>query len=778
VISEQEKDMGSDISRYTFERTKHFSQVVMQQGRVQLDADWNEQQDILKHRIETQTVDLVGQNGVPQIGGGFKVTFTHDGNDLLISPGRIYVDGIMCELDEGTHVAIQGFHDSNGVKVKNLLVDGQEWEKGQWVILLNKDRTMVGHLHQIANVLYENDTDLKILIFRIDQANPVIDDKQKAVISEVQRVITYTTQPNYPYPTFTAYPGDLPKLAFIPDQALILVYLDVWQRTITALDDAHIREVALDGPDTSTRIQTLWQVRIMPLTLSDELQRQLKEEADKSSRHIELEADLRSLQAHGHTQATASRIKELEAEQKTISDEGQKLADEIVRSLSDYECNYISDEWKQLLIRPTGKLNVTTYDALNQASSGYVGLQNQLYHVEIHEAPNGTPVSFKWARDNASIVSMVKVKANIVIVPGTGQGGIHNFYRGQFVEAIHEQTELNAQPGKIAKITRVDTLTNQLTLDSSLGDNGDDFKTLKIRLWDGKVDFDKNGTARVGEWILVDGGIKIQFSEGTYKSGDYWLIPARTSTKEVYWPPYEIPNTHPIPQSRHGVQHHYCRLSRVRLFQGHGQRYNKTTHDCRRRFIPLPDVIDAMHVDWINWNNDSINPRHTLKNGLQIYLSQIPDQQYPPEAEPDLGYPEGMAEDSVIVTTEVHLPGGTEGIFVIDGICEIKSNVITWHWNWDDEEGVIAKIFKKMDRLGHRIFDSPRHFIRVRVRLKGNTIWRTSNGRRIYLDGQAFAMPGGDRASSGRRRTRTKLHFPSGAGLKASDFESWFYIKE
>ena len=39
--------MKGDFSRLTFDPTKHFSGVRMQQGRVQLDADWNEQ---LRHQ--------------------------------------------------------------------------------------------------------------------------------------------------------------------------------------------------------------------------------------------------------------------------------------------------------------------------------------------------------------------------------------------------------------------------------------------------------------------------------------------------------------------------------------------------------------------------------------------------------------------------------------------------------------------------------------------------------------------------------------------------------
>src|SRR5437899_412321 len=41
-----------------------------------------------------------------------------------------------------------------------------------------------------------------------------------------------------------------------------LVYLEVWQRLITYLEDDSIREVALGGPDTSTRLKNIVQVRV------------------------------------------------------------------------------------------------------------------------------------------------------------------------------------------------------------------------------------------------------------------------------------------------------------------------------------------------------------------------------------------------------------------------------------------------------------------------------------------------------------------------------------
>jgi photosystem II stability/assembly factor-like uncharacterized protein len=44
-----------------------------------------------------------------------------------------------------------------------------------------------------------------------------------------------------------------------------LLYLDVWQHHVSALEAPEIREVALGGPDTATRERTLAQVRALPL---------------------------------------------------------------------------------------------------------------------------------------------------------------------------------------------------------------------------------------------------------------------------------------------------------------------------------------------------------------------------------------------------------------------------------------------------------------------------------------------------------------------------------
>ncbi|MGD9092341.1 MAG: DUF6519 domain-containing protein [Anaerolineales bacterium] len=94
--------MKGDFSRSTFSPEKHFTSVRMQQGRVQLDADWNEQADILNHLLTSQAMDVIGQMG--GIADAFMIaTGPPDGEDahpaITITAGRYYVDGVMCVND-------------------------------------------------------------------------------------------------------------------------------------------------------------------------------------------------------------------------------------------------------------------------------------------------------------------------------------------------------------------------------------------------------------------------------------------------------------------------------------------------------------------------------------------------------------------------------------------------------------------------------------------------------------------------------------------------------
>ena len=61
--------MKGDFTRDTFDQMRHFSRVLMQQGRVQLDADFNEQVSILLHYLRSLAADLGGGCWGPADGG-------------------------------------------------------------------------------------------------------------------------------------------------------------------------------------------------------------------------------------------------------------------------------------------------------------------------------------------------------------------------------------------------------------------------------------------------------------------------------------------------------------------------------------------------------------------------------------------------------------------------------------------------------------------------------------------------------------------------------------
>jgi len=241
--------MKGDFSRVTFNPKKHYNRVLMQQGRVQLDADWNEQQDINEHQIKTQIVDVVGPYGTPKGENGFLLEHVSSGgkDDFVIHPGRIYVNGFLCELETGTPVVIKinpDNHDKVTVDVGN--VDGLPFKDGQWVEFLDKDGETIMNEPPEG----EQPSPQRLLITDVKNQTLTLSGNVPDETHALRRVVTYKTQP---YLQIKKLPDD---------KSDYLAYLDVWERTVTSLEDPDIREVALNGSDTAIRSQIVWQVKL------------------------------------------------------------------------------------------------------------------------------------------------------------------------------------------------------------------------------------------------------------------------------------------------------------------------------------------------------------------------------------------------------------------------------------------------------------------------------------------------------------------------------------
>lgn len=89
--------MSFDKSRNSFDPGNGYSGVVMEQGRVQTDSDWNEWLAEQSRRTRAGTLDILGHAVCPDTTpNAFKIDATPSG-DLRIGLGRMYVDGILVE---------------------------------------------------------------------------------------------------------------------------------------------------------------------------------------------------------------------------------------------------------------------------------------------------------------------------------------------------------------------------------------------------------------------------------------------------------------------------------------------------------------------------------------------------------------------------------------------------------------------------------------------------------------------------------------------------------
>jgi hypothetical protein len=349
---------------------------------------------------------------------------------------------------------------------------------------------------------------------------------------------------------YTAQPY-LPNPPALPQSGRHLVYLDVWNREVTYLERPDLVESAV-GVETSSRVQTVWQVRVLP-------------------------------EGAGADKACDSPDAALPG-------------------------------WAALIAPSTGRLTTGTYDVSAVAdpcelppSGGYRGLENQLYRVEIHDA--GQPAAgatFKWSRNNASFGVPVEsvLSATALQVSSLGRDDVLRFKTGDWVEITDDVREFSQAPGEIRKITadgdnRKISFTPALPsgmLPSSFPDSAfPAARRLRIKLWDhqGKVlspsgsgdttqfaDLDAPGSTGVinvpaaGTTLLLEHGVTVSFSSAGakgFRSGDYWVFAARTADASV-----EILDQTPP----RGIHHHYARLA---LWQA-GTSAEPT--DCRHLWPP------------------------------------------------------------------------------------------------------------------------------------------------------------------------------------------------
>lgn len=403
-------------------------------------------------------------------------------------------------------------------------------------------------------------------------------------------------------------PGGPALLASLSSGAIsvIQVYLQVWRRLVTALDDPCLREPALGLADTTARLQTVWRVLAKGLTSA---------QAEPLAGTVAVTNGSATVTGAGTSFTTA-----LTAGQQIVfaADSTQTpytvsaIASDTSLTLS---ANYAGataasttasiveaigqccDSMRTGLVpeHNPGKLRAQTGAGSGDCScqptpaAGYLGLENQLYRVEIHQGGTEASATFKWSRENASVVvAITSVSGSQVYVDSLGPDANLGFSPGQWVE-ISDDTNLFGedpnQPGDLYQIQSISPETLSVTMAQPVA-SVDPAMNPRMRRWDQfGSSAGANGVSLSTALLDLENGIQVEFSKGNYQSGDHWLIPARTATGQIEWPPCNSNGAEF--QLAHRTEIYVAPLACI---QWDPQKQSVNVQDCRKSFPPLTEV--------------------------------------------------------------------------------------------------------------------------------------------------------------------------------------------
>ncbi len=139
--------MKTQISRDSFQPGQRYSGVYLQQGRMILDADWNELTEIDKARLVDALRDAIA-GGAPRVGGLRVYAEPPGSTNILVAPGALYVDGVPARLDAPAPLAVNAqpeYPIAADYSGQNLFLYADVWERS--VSALEQPALMDAALH-------------------------------------------------------------------------------------------------------------------------------------------------------------------------------------------------------------------------------------------------------------------------------------------------------------------------------------------------------------------------------------------------------------------------------------------------------------------------------------------------------------------------------------------------------------------------------------------------------------------------------------------------------
>jgi photosystem II stability/assembly factor-like uncharacterized protein len=379
-------------------------------------------------------------------------------------------------------------------------------------------------------------------------------------LCDLDEEATYLNQPYFANP---------PSL----DPGTHLLYLDAWERHVTHVEDPEILEVALGGPDTTTRTQTIAQVKALKLDALSP-----PEALNCLSKITEWDA------------LTTPRHARLRARARP---------EELASNVCDLP-----------------------------ARAGFRRLENQLYRVEIHTAdPAAATFTFKWSRENGSVTYPITQIAEdpaksqtVVAVSQRGRDPNLDLAPENWVEIVDDDLVLANRPGRLLEYEKDGNDPLEIVLKGLLGAGftaaRDPNRHPLLRRWDHRAPSGGEGALplEVGKWLDLEDGVQVYFEPGgDYRPGDYWLIPARSLKADVIWPVDECGG--PEALLPRGIHHAYCRLALVEIAPDAGVR---VLSDCRPEF---PALTELTQIYYVSGDGQDGAPGAVLPKPLQVRVA-------------------------------------------------------------------------------------------------------------------------------------------------------------
>jgi hypothetical protein len=457
-----------DISRSATDYKKRYAGVRIQQGRVTLDDDWNENGCLLAEEQRRELVDVVGPAGSADKGFAISSPRTDALGKLTfdIAPGTFYLAGLRLES--------------------------------------------LGH--------------------------------------------TYALQPDW----VDQPPGSRAKPAA---GTRLFAWLEAWQQPVEGTEDDEILEKGLGGPDTATRVRTMWRVHASPTAA-----------ADCAAAWADL-VDGWAGAAHLGTMVGAERVPNAKV-QIGFENFGNK-----------------DDLCSPLVVK------------------GYLGAENQTIRLQIT-----TDRKLSWGFDNAAPLYRIEVATDrkTLTFRNLPRDQAHWPIAQQVVEILPWSAVLpNGE--KLAELTghlttvhtSYDPDRHEIVLEDAIPASFDDWQQREgakaelgdwtsidekqkqrvyyfLRVWDRDDDLSPPAAIGVAEGTVVKlghTGLNATFHGDQFVPGDHWVIAARPDTPDQILP-WEITKAPRAPQ---GVRRFYAPLGTID-WPAVG---NPTAHDCRPHFNPL-----------------------------------------------------------------------------------------------------------------------------------------------------------------------------------------------